>query len=289
MGHRRTLISIVIVAAMISGLAGVKAKSSEAAVPQTSWAHLSAAQAVREGNRRLLDGMPASALEAYRHARKLEPDAREIDFSQGLALFELGRYEEAREAFENAVTSSSESLVDDAIYCVGTTYHAQALRVAGNLQEAIALIETAMQRYRTVLAHQPDHEAAGDANHKAARMWRSLKEQWRQQQQRQHGRRDDDVDTGIGQESPQQRHNATEWQGRPPQGRPRQAESPQADESRHRQNERRRQVRQDRQGQVPRDQAERNLREMMQALRARKKQRHTRIQPVDAVPVEKDW
>jgi len=144
-----------------------------------------APDAVREGNRLLRAGDAEQAMRAYERAHELAPTAHEIDFDKGLAQFKLGDYEAARQAFENAALSPDDSLVDDAIYSIGNTYHAEALAKRDKPQEAIPLLENAMQRYQSVLAGRKDHEAAREANYKAASLWRTMKKQLEQQQQQQ--------------------------------------------------------------------------------------------------------
>ncbi len=279
----------------------------EVAVPDTvapqvsSLADLDAPQAVREGNRRLLDDQAALALEAYGHARKLEPDAREVDFVQGLANYHLGEFGRAREAFENAATSDNESLVNDAIYSIGTTYHADALRNLDNPQLALSNLESAMQRYRTVLANEPDHTIAGDANYKAASMWRTLKQQLQQQQQQSKDSCDNEQEQEQDQEqeqqqSQQEQNEQQEQQQEQEQGQQQereqseQQEQQQAQESKEEQEQQQQaEAREDQQEQVSREQAERKLREMMQALRDRKKERPEQTVPAKSVRVEKDW
>jgi Ca-activated chloride channel family protein len=269
---------------------------ANAGAQMPSYDELNAPEAVREGNRLLLDDMPTPALEAYGYARSLEPEAREIDFVQGLAHFKLGEYEEARQAFENAATSTNDALVDDAIYSIGTTYHAEALQGAENPQETIAQLENAMQRYQTVLANRPDHAAAGDANYKAALMWRELRQQMEQQQQQQQqdGQCDNEQDRDEQQQQQQQQgeqenQEQEKSQQQQPQEQEGQEEQQQTGEPEQQEEQQARQAQESQEEQVSREQAERQLREMMQALRDRKKEQRKTAQPVKVVPVEKDW
>lgn len=169
---------------------------------------LEAPDAVREGNRLLRAGDAEQAMRAYDRAHELAPTAHEIDFDKGLAQFKLGDYEAARQAFENAALSPDDSLVDDAIYSVGNTYHAEALAKRANPQEAIPLLENAMQRYQSVLAGRKDHQAARDANYKAASLWRTLKRQLEQQQQQEQQQQDSEQDEEQQEDQEQQQQQS---------------------------------------------------------------------------------
>lgn len=171
---------------------------------------LEAPDAVREGNRLLRAGDAEQAMRAYDRAHELAPTAHEIDFDKGLAQFKLGDYEAARRAFENAALSSDDSLVDDAIYSIGNTYHAEALAKRDNPQEAIPLLENAMQRYQSVLAGREDHEAAREANYKAASLWRTMKKQLEQQQQQQQQQQDSEQDEEQQEDQEQQQQQQSQ-------------------------------------------------------------------------------
>ena len=271
----------------------------------SSFDALSAPEAVRAGNARLLGDKPTEALVAYDHAHELEPDAREIDFVEGLAYYRLGDYAQAREAFENAATAESDQLVSDAIYSIGTTYHAEALQGSEDPNVTLAQLENAMQRYQTVLADNPDHAAAADANYKAGLTWRAFKQQLEQQQQEQQSS-DESCDNPQEQdENDQQEQDQDEkqdqQQNQDQQNEQQQDSSQQPEESEDQQEQQQPSASEDQQEQEPqeaqasqeeqvsREQAERKLREMMQALRDRKKERPEQTQRVRPVHVEKDW
>ncbi len=165
----------------------VSDQATDATFPDANWpAH----KAVRAGNKRLIEGDPAAALQAYRYAEELEPDAPQIPFVEGLAYYAQQDYEAARRLFERAATAEDAKLANDALYSLGTTYHAQALQQEQDPQAAIEHLEQALQRYRLVLDQDPHHEQARDANRKAAAMRRQLREMMQQQQQEQQSQSD---------------------------------------------------------------------------------------------------
>jgi Ca-activated chloride channel family protein len=252
---------------------------------------LSASRAVRRGNEQLMAGQPARALEAYRFARQLDPEAREIAFVQGLAHYDLEEFDKARDAFRKVVALADDGLTDDALYSLGVTDHREALETLEvNPQLALSLLENAMRRYHDVLAKQPDHRAARDANFKAASMWRDLNQRWEQKQQRQDQGRDPSERRNV--EQAQEVDEPGHLQKIQQQGRSREQPERQFESDTTRQLEdlaRQWEARAAKQKQVSREQAERRLREMMQAVRDRKRARRQRVQEAPIAPVDKDW
>ncbi len=246
---------------------------------------LDARQAVRIGNERLTGGRPAMALEAYRHAGRLEPGAREIAFVEGLAHYDLKEFDDAREAFRRAAVPVDDDLADDALYSLGASDHLEALEnLDGDPRLGLSLLESAMKRYHDVLARRPDHKAARDANFKAASIWRQLKEQLEQQQQRR--QQDENQDHNEEESEEEQQSGPQDQEGQ--QQEQREQQQTDADQPREEQEQQQQSAAQ-KQEQVSREQAERRLREMMQAIRDRKKSRRQHVQEVPIAPVDKDW
>ena len=311
--NRRRPRSIGIQVAILSLVArgAVRAQTTDAPKPEPSLAPLSAPAAVREGNRRLLAGSPDTALEAYRHAEDLAPEAREVAFVEGLAQYDLKAFDEARRAFERAAGSHDDALADDALYSLATCDHAEAFEKSDNPQEALGLLESAMKRYRDVLDHRPDHAAARDANFKAASMWRQLKQLMEQQpqQQQQSGENEDQEKSDEEQQEQQQgdkqqqdeqqqqqsseqesqEQQEQQQQQQAQEGSEEQQESASSQQQDEQEQEDQAQPKPDEKEQISREQAERKLREMMQALRDREKARPQQVERMPVRPVEKDW
>ncbi len=271
------------------------ATATRAQEPTPALADLTAHQAVREGNRRLIEANPTGALEAYQHAETLEPDARQIAFVEGLAQYDLEEFDKAREAFRKAAAFADDPLADDALYSLGTCDHAEALNNLDNPQLALSLLENAMGRYHDVLAKRPDHAAARDANFKAASLWRQIKQQMQEQQQQQ-----DSCDNGEQQDGDEEKKEDQESQQNEDQQQQEQQQSQPSDEQQDEQQQeqsesaeqsedQQQQAQAEQQEQVSREQAERKLREMMQALRDRKKMRRKSAQKMPVTAVDKDW
>ncbi len=248
----------------------------------------SAREAVAKGNRHLLEAKPNDALEAYKHAEELRPDAREIAFVQGLAYHDQNEFDKAREAFERVAASGNDTLALDALYSLGASDHVEALQSVDDPELALSRLESAMRKYHTVLDEQPKHRAARDANFKAASMWRQLKQQMQQQPQEGSGENEnEDQKEGDQQEQDREQSQEQDQQNDPQEQDEQQNEQQPSDSSEQSEQEQQQSAAQEKE-QVSREQARRQLREMMQALRERKKTRETtRKMPVAAV--DKDW
>jgi len=257
-----------------------------------------APRAVREGNQFLKGGNPAAALERYGQAKAAQPGAREIAFDEGLAHYELGEFDKAREAFERAAGGERDGLADDAIYSAGATDHKQAMDQAADPKAALPKLESAMQRYQSVLSRRPEHEHARDANYKAASYWRQLKQQLQQQQQQQqqpseseNQEKQEDQEKRQKEQSQQQQNEqqkqsaSQEQQEQQQQQQEQQAQNQDEQEKEQEQSTEAQEAKED----VSREQAERKLREIMQAQRDRKKQRREDVRKAPLQPVEKDW
>lgn len=305
------------------------------ASPQTSrntraiGPNVDAYDAVDRGNRLLKAGDAKDALPLYQHAAKLKPDAREIAFAEGLSHYHLGEYDEARKYFDEASLGHTDALADKALYSAGASYHEEALAAAKNdPKAAISNLENAMQRYQSVLAHDPNFKEARDANYKAGHTWRQIKKLMKQQQkqQQQNGdkkNKDDQKkqDQKKDQQNQQQKNQNKKDQKQQDQQQKQQQQQDQKQQDQQQQQQSADQKKQDQQSEsdeqkkeqqsaqkqdeqkdesqkkqkklteqdVSREQAERKLREMMQAQRQREKQRAKKVVPLPPESVDKDW
>ncbi len=262
-----------------------------------------ATQIVREANRLLLDQKAREALDKYQEAQTIKPDAREIAFGEGLANFRLGEFDKAREAFNRAAGGAADGLADDAMYSLGTCDHAEALATQ-DPNQSLAKLESAMRNYQGVLADRPEHPAAREANLKAASYWRQLKQQLEQQKQEQQQNSDQNKDEQNNEQQQQQdqkpddqqqKEDSEQQQQQSQQNQDQEQNEEQkqqqsADEQKEpKEQEQEEQQQQTKEENVSREQAERKLREMMQALRDRKKLRREEVKAPVYRPSEKDW
>lgn len=274
------------------------------------YAALSASEALRQGNKLLKEDHSRAALEAYAHARKLQPEAPEIHFAEGLAHFKMEEFDKARDAFLKASGAKRIGLQNDSLYGLATCDHAEAMKDGQDPKTALSLLESAMQQYHNVLSRDPGHDAARDANARAASMWRQLKQQLQEQspqQQECDGDSDENQDqkdgdpeqkkddqknqegkeqqpsessTGKDQEKPEDssgskaKEQQQQKQDSPSQDGQTEAQEAKASDSKE---------------ESSREQAQRRLREMVQALQQRKKARPERIPATVPIAVEKDW
>ena len=253
---------------------------------------------VRAGNKRFLAKEFPAALEYYDKAKEGAPDALEVDFNRGLSRFAQGEFEQAREAFERSMLSDDRALADDAVYSLATCAHAEALAAAqANPQDAITKLEQAMRHYQDVLTSNRDHKFARESNRKAATLWRQLKEIQQQQQQGQN-QQQDQQEENEDQEQQQQQQSGEDQQDKqdqrqnqPQEGEDQQQQQPEGDEDQQKQAGEEQQEAQagKKEERASREQAERQLRRLVDRLRRRKQDRQEMPQPVRVRPVEKDW
>lgn len=263
-----------------------------------SFGDLSARAAVREGNAKLLEGDAVTALDAYSHAEELRPHAPQIPFAQGLAHLAQKDFDAARDAFRAVAASDNARLANDALYSLGVSYHLEAMENSENPKQAVEKLESAMARYREVLASAPNHAAARESDYKAAAMRRQLKQLLEQQQQQQQDQQGDQEE----QEEDRQQSDQEQQEGGQQQDQEQQSSDQQQEEEGDQQQqqsadksnddseeEKQQQAQKNEEEEISREQAERQLREMMQAIRERQKKRKSNVRKVSLPPVERDW
>lgn len=260
-----------------------------------SFGDLSARAAVREGNAKLLEGDAVTALDAYSHAEELRPHAPQIPFAQGLAHLAQKDFDAARDAFRAVAASDNARLANDALYSLGVSYHLEAMENSENPKQAVEKLESAMARYREVLASAPNHAAARESDYKAAAMRRQLK-QLLEQQQQQDQQGDQEEQEEDRQQSDQEQQEGGQQQDQEQQSSDQQQEEgdQQQQQSADKSNddseeEKQQQAQKSEEEEISREQAERQLREMMQAIRERQKKRKSNVRKVSLPPVERDW
>lgn len=261
-----------------------------------SFGDLSARAAVREGNAKLLEGDAVTALDAYSHAEELRPHAPQIPFAQGLAHLAQKDFDAARDAFRAVAASDNARLANDALYSLGVSYHLEAMENSENPKQAVEKLESAMARYREVLASAPNHAAARESDYKAAAMRRQLK-QLLEQQQQQDQQGDQEEQEEDRQQSDQEQQEGGQQQDQEQQSSDQQQEEEgdqQQQQSADKSNddseeEKQQQAQKSEEEEISREQAERQLREMMQAIRERQKKRKSNVRKVSLPPVERDW
>lgn len=120
-----------------------------------------AALSWREGRRALSSGEYRGALAALERAEAM--GERGVAYDTGIALYRLGRVEEARGHFAKACASPDPALRVAALYNLGNCAFLEAERKSGGApRDAVRLLQQVAKAYREVLAADP---AAADARH----------------------------------------------------------------------------------------------------------------------------
>ena len=134
----------------------------------------------RKANEAYENGNYASAVELYRQAIQANPDDPRLYFNLGNSLAQIGRVEDAQQAYEQF-----KSMTDDPIERSLADYN------IGNLYSETQQLETAADFYRQALMNNPDDN---DARHNYELTVRQQQQQQEQQQQDQNQDQDDDQD-----------------------------------------------------------------------------------------------
>lgn len=116
----------------------------------------SVAEWVRDGNRLLEAGQFDKALEAYDRAQALHPESAKVAYNRGIALYKLGRFDEAETALQNALTPDARTLEADVKYNLGRTAQGAAMASKGDLQAALDQTKRAVGFYKDALQLRPN-------------------------------------------------------------------------------------------------------------------------------------
>ncbi len=113
---------------------------------------------VERGNRLFRQGRYAEAVEAYQSALSAGTNSPELRYNLGTAYLRLGRYDEAEENFRAALDAVDPSLRQRTYYNLGSRF-LEAAR-SGNSGEAGALLGAAVDAYQRALRLQPGDDQA---------------------------------------------------------------------------------------------------------------------------------
>ena len=140
------------------------------------------------------------ALDLYRQAGALLPDAAEIPYNMGVAAYRAGELERALALFDKARTLAADPAMQArSAYNLGTSSAQQAVwsRTAdpaiaqAQMADATESLKTALDRFRDAIAMNPDDEDAR-ANGELAWRWLKQLEQLQDQMQQQGDQQDQD-------------------------------------------------------------------------------------------------
>ena len=163
------------------------AGAASSVVPPAALAkeELPAAEHVSRANRALADGELETALEGYRQAEVLMPDAPELAYNQAVAYYRMRDFAKARELFSQTLTTRDLELETKAKFNLGNCQYSEALEKMSNLQEAIDQLRTAIEFYLDVLEIAPDEVDARTNIETAQLLIKDLLDKLKQQQQQQ--------------------------------------------------------------------------------------------------------
>lgn len=115
-----------------------------------------AARSIQEGNRLLDAGHHEEALAMFERAAAKAPKLAEAVFNRGVALYRLGRFEEAETAFQDALRPGRPDLEPRATYNLARTAHASALARGADIEASLKDITRAINFYKDALALKPN-------------------------------------------------------------------------------------------------------------------------------------
>ncbi len=109
------------------------------------------AEWIHEGNQLLQSNNFEKALKAYDRAQLALPDSAKVSYNRGLALYQLGRFDEAETALQNALRPNALDLEPDVKYSLGRCAQAASMATDGNLEAALNNAKRAVEFYQDAL------------------------------------------------------------------------------------------------------------------------------------------
>lgn len=143
------------------------------------------AKMIQEGNDFLAQDKPKEALEVFDKALAKAPEAAEIAFNRGVALYRLGHFDQAQSAFQDSMKRERPDLEARAKYNLARTAHASALARKDDPEGAVNDLTRAIGFYNDALALKADDADAAKNLDLARRMQEFLQRKLAQQQQEQ--------------------------------------------------------------------------------------------------------
>lgn len=140
-----------------------------------------AAEQVAEGNKLLDQGDYRGALSAYDRAAEELPDSAEVSYNRGVALYRMGEFEKAGQAFQDALKPGRPELEAKAKYNLGRCAHAAALAKRDDLPTAINELSRAIGFYGDAMQLAPQDEDARKNKQLAERLREYLRRRLEEQ------------------------------------------------------------------------------------------------------------
>jgi tetratricopeptide (TPR) repeat protein len=140
-----------------------------------------AAEQIAEGNKLLDQGDYRGALSAYDRAAEKLPDAAEVPYNRGVALYRMGEFEKAGQAFQNSLKPGHPALEARAKYNLGRCAHAAAMQKHDDLPAAINELSRAIGFYGDAMQLAPQDEDARKNQQLAQRLREYLRRRLEEQ------------------------------------------------------------------------------------------------------------
>jgi len=140
---------------------------------------------VESANQMYVDGEYQAALKAYTEAQSECPECAELAYNQGLTHYRLGDLAEARDKFNEALSTNDTDLESKAKYNLGNVAYSEALANQAEPQKAIQSARSAIEFYRDALELAPNDRDARANIETANRFLKKMRQQQQQQQNQQ--------------------------------------------------------------------------------------------------------
>lgn len=149
---------------------------------------------VESANQLYVDGEYQAALKAYTEAQSECPECAELAYNQGLTHYRLGDLAEARDKFNEALSTNDTNLESKAKYNLGNVAYSEALANQAEPQKAIQSARSAIEFYRDALELAPNDRDARANIETANRFLKRLQQQQQQNQDQQQQDQQNDQD-----------------------------------------------------------------------------------------------
>ena len=267
----------------------------------------SAPKLVKEGNELLREGKHAEALRKYDAANEALPEAAEVAYNRGIALYNLGEFDKAETALQDALRPGDPELEAKAKYSLGRCAQANGLEIAAKMQNpdegetALNDLARAIRFYDEALKLMPEDRAAVKNKEAADRLIQYLEKRLdlMREQQDKEKEKDDQNPTSQPTSQPTSKPSSRPT-SQPDPNQPQEGENEQQEQEQQQQQENQGQQGEQKQDDRPSEQeenrqmsaeeAERFLQQARDAERDRREDmRKKAIRMRGRIPVKKDW